>query len=124
MVMVLEQVMVDEIARLGREAYPNEACGILIPTPIRGQSVFELPNRSKEPRDSVELNSEDIVLQLEAIYGDDVPYTILENIAWWHTHPSGNIGPSKFDMDNKPPKLKCLVVTIFPDDRAPVPAWF
>lgn len=124
MVMVLEQAMVDAIAALGQAAYPNEACGLLLPEPIRDCQVVELPNRSKEPQDSVEIDVEDIVLQLEMLYGEEVPSTILPEIAWWHTHPSGNVGPSKFDMENKPPQLKCLVVTIFQDGRAPVPAWF
>lgn len=124
MVMVLEQAMVDAIAKIGQAAYPNEACGLLLPEPVRGGQVVELPNRSKEPRDSVEIDLDDIIVQLEILYGDEVPSTILPNITWWHTHPGGNVGPSKFDMENKPPQLKCLVVTLFPDGRAPVPAWF
>lgn len=126
MVMVLEQAMVDAIAQIGYAAYPNEACGLLLPEPVRGQQVVELPNRSKEPLDSVEMDAEDLVIQLEMLYGDNVPSLILPNITWWHTHPSGNIGPSKFDIENKPYQIKCLVVTLWPEaeDKAPVATWF
>ena len=124
MVMVLEESMVQEIARLGQSAYPNEACGLLLPSPVRGQQVIQLPNRSKEPADSVEIDDEDLILQLEAVYGERIPADAVNEITIWHTHPGGNIGPSKYDLQNKPKVFKFLVVTLFQDDRPPVPTWF
>lgn len=125
MVMVLEQAVVDEIARIGKSRHPNEACGILLPVPHRGKSVFELPNRSHEPADSFELWGSDIMLQLEMIdpalmestEEDLAEYTI------WHTHPQGNVGPSRADMSNKPEFFKHLVIAIA-EDKDPVATWF
>lgn len=126
MVMVLEQHMVDQIAQIGLAAYPHEACGLLLPTPVRGQQVIQLPNRSKEPLDSVEVDPDDFIIEMELLYGeaDAIPDEVLEDIVVWHTHPSGNVGPSKYDMENKPAKLGCLVVAIYTDGRPPLATWF
>lgn len=121
MVMVLDQELVDEIARLGRERSPNECCGILLPHPVKGRSVYELPNRSKLPHDSFELWGSDLVLTIEAI-PFDYEFNI-DELTIWHTHPNGGVGPSKADMDNKPPKFKHLVVTLAEDSQA-MATWF
>lgn len=121
MVMVLEQAVVDEIARIGRERSPNEACGILLPVPHKGKSVFELPNRSRMPADSFELWGSDMVLQLEALDPDYCEN--LNDLTVWHTHPKANVGPSKADLDNKPSVFTHLVVAI-PENGPPVATWF
>lgn len=121
MVMVLEQPVVEEIARIGRERMPNEACGILLPVPHRGHTVFELPNRSKMPADSFELWGTDIMLQLEA-FGEEYCEDI-EDLTIWHTHPRANVGPSRADMENKPEVFTHLVVAIA-EEGPPVATWF
>ena len=119
MVMVLEQAVVEEIAHIGYERKPNEACGILLPVAHRGKSVFELPNRSKRPADSFELWGADIMLQLEALgdYDEDI-----DTLTIWHTHPGGGVGPSATDMATKPEVFTHLVVAL-PEEGPPVPAW-
>lgn len=101
-----------EIARIGTLRAPNEACGIL----IRGNGVLELPNRSPAPESSYVLNSRDVEEVLDSeIRGEDV--------AIWHTHPRGLIGPSEGDMkDRLPDHVQMLVVALTED--GPVPAWF
>ena len=124
MVMVLEQQMVNRIAQIGRAAAPNEACGLLLPTPINGVQVIELPNRSTEPRDSVEMKGEDMLLALEMVFRGDFPEELIDGLTAWHTHPGGHVGPSKFDLENKPARLKSLVVTLFDDGKPPLATWF
>ena len=123
MVMVLEQKLVNQIARIGKDRLPNEACGLILPYPVKGVQVIELPNRSKKPHDSFEMTGEDMLLSLEQVFQGDFPEHLLPSLTAWHTHPRGHVGPSKFDMENKPAKFKSLVVTLF-DDSPPLATWF
>lgn len=112
MVMVLEQKLVTQIADIGKKRLPNEACGLMLPHPVNGVQIIELPNRSKTPQDSFTMLGEDMLLSLEQVFRGDFPQELIPGLTAWHTHPKGNLGPSKFDMDNKPAKLKSLVVTL------------
>jgi proteasome lid subunit RPN8/RPN11 len=108
-----------EIEKLGQLRAPTEACGLLLDTPVlrAGQvtHVIELPNRSLEPS-SYEVLASDIRLAMEGI--EDV-----EDAAVWHTHPSGHIGPSRLDMQNRPTQtIPMLVVALTPD--GPIATWF
>jgi proteasome lid subunit RPN8/RPN11 len=123
MVMVLEQKMINQIARIGKERMPNEACGLLLPMAIAGRQVIELPNRSKTPRDSFEMRGEDMVLALEMLLQGPVPENMIPSLTAWHTHPGGNVGPSRADMKQKPAHMSSLVVAIY-EDKPPVAAWF
>lgn len=123
MVMVLEQEMVYAIEAIGWERWPNEACGILIPTPIKSKSVYELPNRSKTPADAFELWGTDIMLQLETFTDDNTPDWDVSDLTIWHTHPSGGVGPSPADMTTKPEVFTHLVVTLM-KGSPPVATWF
>lgn len=118
MVMILEPKVVETIAHIGMERLPNEACGILLPTPINGRQVIELPNRSLTPHDSFEMKGEDMLLALEMIFQGDFPAHLIPAITAWHTHPNGNLGPSRFDLHNKPANIKSLVVTLTKDGGA------
>lgn len=127
MVMVLEVELVERIARIGRERYPNEACGLLLPVPVRGFQVLEVPNRSTSPEEEFIMWGSDMMLVLEPLFPDaDLLETLIseQGLTAWHTHPGGNIGPSKADLENKPAKLRSLVVTLLEDGRRPVATWF
>jgi len=77
--------------------------------------VRELPNRALEA-DSYRIEPTDIQLALEGL--EEV-----EDVAVWHTHPSGLIGPSQRDMVNRPPAdIWMLVVSLLPDGA--VATWF
>ncbi len=122
MVMVLEQSMVSEMARIGELRRPNEACGVLLPYAVRGRQVIEIPNRSETPHDEVFMLGEDILLELEMIYADEsVPQDLPQSLTFWHTHPGGNLGPSHFDLQNKGPDGKNLVITLGDQPKA---TWF
>lgn len=123
MVMVLEQTMIDEIVRIGRDRAPAEACGIITPEPIRGRWVWECVNRSESPNDSMVMRGQDVVLLLERLY-PDVPHNIIPRLVVWHTHPQGNVGPSAFDLQHKPPKLRCLVVALGKGDEVSLATWY
>jgi proteasome lid subunit RPN8/RPN11 len=127
MSMLLEQSMLEAIAAIGDDRRPNEACGLLIPVPNEPVRVVELPNRSLTPHDEFEMKGEDIFLTLQSIFGNDVRKArvndLIPSIAIWHTHPSGNVGPSRFDMRNKPARFQNLVVTLR-EGQPPLATWF
>lgn len=112
MVMILEPRVVNTIAEIGRQRAPKEACGLLLPTPINGVQVIELPNYSDNPEDSFEMKGQDMFRALEMAFQGDFPAELVASLTAWHTHPKGNLGPSPFDMHNKPAHLKSLVVTL------------
>lgn len=121
--MVLEKALVDEMERIGRERMPCEAAGILLPFPWRNQQVIELPNRSKTPQDHFEMHGDDIALALERFLDDYPDPSVWKQVVIWHTHPGGNIGPSKYDMESKIDDLRYLVVTLLKDGGA-LATWF
>jgi proteasome lid subunit RPN8/RPN11 len=124
MVMVLEVQMVEEIATIGRLRAPTEACGLLLPFPLGGRSVWEVPNRSKTPHDSFHMRGQDMAIILENLFPDgEVPEEVLGGLTAWHTHPSGNVGPSWFDLHNKPANIRSLVVSLDPMG-VPTPTWY
>lgn len=122
MPIVLEQSMIAEIGRIGEQRKPAEACGVILPTPYRGRTVWEMPNRSHTSHDSFEMRSDDILLQLEGWIQENRDLANWENLVFWHTHPSGGVGPSKTDIENRIPQCGNLVVSL--TDNGPVPAWF
>lgn len=123
MVMVLEDRLVREIARIGRDRVPCEACGLLLPYRVNGVQVLEMPNRSRMPHDSFEMHGEDMVIALETVFRGEIPDEIIPELTAWHTHPRGNVGPSRADLENRPKHLKSLVVTLV-DGADPLATWF
>lgn len=115
--------MVREIAEIGEKRRPNEACGILLPYPVKGRQVLEMPNRSSTPDDEIVMKGEDIVLELEMLFGEGnlLPEHIAESLTFWHTHPGGNLGPSHYDLQHKANIGKNLVVTLGEEPKA---TWF
>lgn len=109
-----------EIEALGNYRRPLEACGLLLDTPWRDDKgklsyIKELPNRSLTPGE-YRIDPADIELVMDGL--DDV-----EDVAVWHTHPSGFIGPSKGDLVHRmDPCIYMLVVALTP--TGPVATWF
>lgn len=111
--------MVSEIARIGRSRAPNEACGLLTPFKINGQQVWELPNRSLDEEHEFTMIGADISLVVEQLnHYHPIDADFLRETAIWHTHPKGNLGPSKFDLEHRPDEFQSLVVTLFEDGTA------
>jgi proteasome lid subunit RPN8/RPN11 len=109
-----------EIEKLGRLREPNEACGILLDIPWRKSDgtmsfIKELPNRSMQAG-KYKINPVDLRLVLEGL--EDV-----EDVAIWHTHPSGFLGPSEGDLLYRPdPQIWMVVVAL--TEQGPVATWF
>ncbi len=110
-----------EIEELGKLRAPNEACGVLLDVAWRKPNgspswVKELPNRSVAGEGTYRVDSGDIRMVLEGL--EEV-----EDVAIWHTHPSGLIGPSRGDMRNRPDSNIYMVVIAL-TDQGPVASWF
>lgn len=115
------ELALTEIEALGKLRSPNEACGVLLDVPWRKPNgslswVKELPNRSVEGEGTYRVDAQDIRLVLEGL--EEV-----EDVAIWHTHPSGYIGPSQGDMRNRPDS-KIYMVVISLTDNGPIATWF
>src|SRR4051812_41368573 len=108
---ILETEALLEIYRLGVTRSPAEACGLLIDTPrlLSNGSyshVIELPNRTLASSGQYVIEPGDIKLSLEGL--EDV-----EEVAVWHTHPSGFEGPSEGDLAQRPnDDVKMVVVAL------------
>lgn len=97
---------------------PSEACGVILPTPYRGQYVIELPNRSLTAHRSFIMWSTDLQLEIGPWlidHGDR-----LGEVIFWHTHPSGDPEPSVQDLANRVVDADNLVVTYSGDTRNPL----
>lgn len=115
------ELALPEIEKLGRDRAPVEACGLLLDIPRRKadgsvSAIVELPNRSMDGIGTYHIEPRDIRLALENL--EEV-----EDVAIWHTHPSGFIGPSKGDMQNRPDSGIYMVVVALTDD-GPIATWF
>jgi proteasome lid subunit RPN8/RPN11 len=100
-----------ELLQITRERAPLEAVGLILPD----GSVVELPNHSDEPEFSFKASREDMRECL-------TPEVDLEEVALWHSHPGGGIGPSITDLRSKTPFLHHLVVSFVNDDL--VLSWY
>lgn len=115
------ELALPEIEKLGKLRAPLEACGLLLDMPwvkADGSTSFikELPNRSTGSEGTYRIDPADIRLVMEGL--EEV-----EDVAVWHTHPSGFIGPSKGDLENRPhASIYMLVVAL--TDNGPVATWF
>ena len=118
---VLEQHIVDEIARIGVERAPSEACGILLPFPWNGKQIYELPNRAEKHHDMFTLYGDDIVFTIQD-WVDHHPEATWDQISVWHTHPAGQVGPSETDLKERSEHCGNLVVTLTEDK--PIATWF
>jgi proteasome lid subunit RPN8/RPN11 len=118
---VITEDLIQEIVTIGDLRLPNEACGVLLPTPHRNKRVFEIPNRSKYPANSFEMHSDDIVMEIEDWIIENPSSACWEQVTIWHTHPSGGVGPSRVDLQNRIEKCGNLVISL---GSKPVATWF
>jgi len=107
-----------EIGRLGNKAFPNEACGVILPIPWCGNQVIGLPNLAEDPTSHFQLNGLVIHKAIEGWLDIAEPMD-LSNIIIWHTHPKGNIGPSIPDIRNKLDGVYYLVVALTEEGPCP-----
>lgn len=107
----IEGLVEQELHRLCLLRAPHEAVGLI----IGDRQVVELTNWSKSPNDSFEIHKADIVTALTQDF-DITTLTI------WHSHPSGGVGPSRIDMQQKVPNVAHLVITLV--DGELVYSWY
>lgn len=114
------ELALPEIHELGLHRKPLEACGLLLDIGWRRSDgrlsyIKELPNRALVPG-QYRIEAGDIQLCMEGL--DDI-----EEVAVWHTHPSGMLGPSEGDLHYRlSDDIPMLVVAL--TDAGPVPTWF
>ena len=107
-----------DIAKIGHQRMPAEACGILLRVPHKGERIFEVPNRAIEANDEFVMSGKDILLVLEDYEGDVL------DLAIWHTHPGGQLGPSKADMEQRLKPFPHLVITLYDRPQEAKATWF
>lgn len=117
---ILQRSDLEEIARIGRERAPAEACGVLLPTPYHSSRVWEMPNRAKKFLESFELHTDDIMVGLGEWVQHNRDYW--DDLVIWHTHPGGAVGPSSIDLENRLDTVANLVVAL--TEEGPKPTWF
>lgn len=109
-----------EITCIGETRRPLEACGVLLPTPYADSRVIELPNRLQSEGEFAIWGS-DIRLSLSGWLAKATQEEIAQ-MTIWHTHPEGNIGPSRVDLAHRLPGVYYLVVALTND--GPVPTYY
>lgn len=106
----LSPEVLDQI-RLVAGSEVDEVCGIVTPN---GQ-VMRLPNSSPTPSTAYEIRSADLV-EAVAEYvegvGGDMDGLDRSSFIIWHTHPSGFVGPSRGDMQNRLEGFQYAVVAL------------
>jgi proteasome lid subunit RPN8/RPN11 len=98
--------VIDAIVAYGKRAAPKEACGVI----LSDGRVVELPNISVTPENAYVMRGED----LEAALIEQMPdgeHLVHYDFVVWHTHPSGQIGPSPADMHTRVHGIQYLVVS-------------
>jgi len=90
---------------------PNEAAGVI----LKDGTVVELQNLSDHPEDSFLLDRAELVKLLQF---ENEP----EEVTLWHSHPSGGVGPSRIDMQQKTPLKYHLVLSLVEGDITPT--WY
>lgn len=68
------------------------------------------------------IDGHDVMQEIEGWY-QSVEHSESEKIVVWHSHPQGNIGPSRGDLQVKKPGIPYLVVSLNPDTTI-TPCWF
>lgn len=111
--MTLRKSVLAELQAIAERHAPHEAVGLLIDERI----VIPLRNHSSHPENTFELLKVDIVNALRA---SDLPETY--DLAIWHSHPSGGVGPSRTDLRNRVNGVRHLVVSLV--DGELVPTWY
>lgn len=99
----------------------HEVGGFLFPNVNEhGQWVCTLKNVALDPVHQM-LFQRDQFIKVGTEYLRNTDYE-WEDLTVWHTHPGGNIGPSRMDMKNRIPEMGNLVITIVNGEV--IPTWF
>ena len=104
--------VLDQILQAGQERAPDEACGIITPD-LR---VVTLPNVTPNGSTSSYAVANDDLIEAIDDYversGVQPQSLTRAHFIIWHTHPSGQVGPSHGDMTNREPGFTYCVVAL------------
>lgn len=87
---------------------PGEACGVISSD---GLQVIEVPNRSAGVEGLFTAEKGDLLSALKNLDNED-----MSDVTFFHTHPGGGIGPSRYDLQNRTGFPNHLVVTLIEGD--------
>lgn len=110
-VIILEGDLEAELHRIIRLRAPQEAVGLI----LEDRKVVELINHSSAPEAHFEIHRADVIAAL-------AEETQLENVILWHSHPSGGVGPSRIDLQQRTAFPSHLVLTLIADGI--IPSWY
>lgn len=112
---IIEGSLKRDLLELTLAEAPREAVGLI----YEGR-VYTLSNASSEPEHNFEVHLSEL---RELIISLSIPWDRLATeVAFWHSHPSGGVGPSRTDMVNRTPLKHHLVVSLVEGDL--VPTWY
>ena len=120
---LLNEVALEEITALAQQSLPNETGGVVFPELVDGSWVAEVPNHSSEPATGMWMEPDDlrtVVMKWAAL----TSWPDWSRLILWHSHPGGNIGPSRQDIKNRVPNVGNLVVSLDPVTREGIPTFF
>lgn len=121
--------LIRDIERQGRDAYPNECCGVLI-----GR---DLPGANGQPRRIVDSiaplrNSFDKEEQYHRFKLDGLEYARMEKqvsdagkmiLGFYHSHPDHPATPSQYDLDHAWPFYSYVIVQIVKREPGLMTSW-
>lgn len=104
-------VVVPRILEIGLARAPHEACGLVMPDLDKSADewVHELMNRHHSPDHAYLIDPNTIRTLSADLQRAERRW---EDVLVWHTHPRGNIGPSKGDLETRIEGVKYLVVAL------------
>jgi proteasome lid subunit RPN8/RPN11 len=100
---------------------PQEAVGLVWEAPGIGTGMIPLTNTSEDPEHSYAVSVADLITQFERATGADIIGALESGFMFtlWHSHPSGQVGPSRGDMQESGAyggNLTRMVVAVGQDD--------
>lgn len=107
---LIEGTLERQLRAMITEAVPQEACGLI----VSDTSAILLQNHAGVEGHFKASRSE--ILRAVSTMGH------IENVAFWHSHPGGGIGPSTFDLQHKTPFVFHCVLSLV--DGELVPTWY
>lgn len=110
----------EQMLEITLSGFPHEVGGILFPEPVDGLWVFGMVNHADNTLNSISFEPDEIEMVGNLWVTRDEDW---HELTLWHSHPSGNIGPSRMDMRNRVPQLGNLVVALTPEGTL-IPTWF
>lgn len=104
----------DMIAQHIADSLPKEAVGLLWEQPGTLAGCIPLRNASDDPEHSYAVATAEMIEAFERASGRDILSAISEgcSLTLWHSHPSGQVGPSRGDMREKLEGLQYMVVSV------------